>query len=75
MYKKIEKGSPEWMMFQGFWKLRQQYYTPENTDEYWNAAIHDVSDFINKYRDTDIHGFADDLGRVLMDDFERRKTW
>lgn len=73
MKKKIEKNSPEWTMFNEFYKLRQEYHDAEYTEEFWDAAIKDVSEFIAKYKnDSDVAFFSDGLGRLLLDDMEYR---
>ena len=47
---KFQKGSEEWMMFQDYFKLVQDYYIPEDTDEYWEEVIREVDIFAKKYQ-------------------------
>lgn len=48
--KKFMKGSEEWQMFQDLWKLAQEIWEPEDTDEYWNEVIEKTRQFHGKYR-------------------------
>lgn len=73
MQKKIEKGSPEWTMFREFWSLRQKFHDPENTDEFWDAAIKEVSTFAGRYKEAGLYDFALQIGMAILDDAERRK--
>lgn len=50
--KKIVKGSEEWQMFQDFWKLAQEIWEPEDTDEYWQEVIGKTDEFIEEMADT-----------------------
>ena len=47
---KFQKGSEEWMMFQDYYKLVQDYYIPEEADEYWEDVIKAVDIFVKKYQ-------------------------
>ena len=47
--KKIVKGSEEWQMFQDFWKLAQEIWEPEDTDEYWESVDKKTKVFYEKY--------------------------
>lgn len=49
--KRFEKGSPEWMMFQDFWKLTQRFYIPENTVEYWEEISEEADAFYRRNKD------------------------
>lgn len=44
------KGSPEQQMFMEFWELCQEYWEPEDTDEYWVAFSWDLNEFGMKYQ-------------------------
>lgn len=48
--KRFEKGSGEWNMFMDFWKLCQQHWEPEETEEYWQKLIDDIDSFYKKYQ-------------------------
>ena len=69
---KIEKGSPEFQMFQEFWGLRQKYHDSDNTDEFWDGFIKEVSLFIDKYKHEDFGVFVSEIGSAMLDDVERR---
>ena len=51
MKKKLDKSTAEWNMFADFWKIVQEYYIPENTDDYWKKLTVEHHEFIDKYRD------------------------
>jgi hypothetical protein len=36
--KKFLKGSEEWMMFMDFWKLCQDFWEPEDNQDYWQNS-------------------------------------
>lgn len=48
--KRFEKGSEEWQMFREYWALCQQFWEPEDNDEYWERVIEDTDNFYKKYR-------------------------
>lgn len=48
--KGFEKGSPEWYMFKDFWRLAQEFYTPEESDEYWKNFIDAADVFYEKHK-------------------------
>ncbi len=60
---KFQKGSPEWYMFQDYWKLCQKYWIPESSDEYWDQMNVEISGFMGKYEDI---ALARELGSVLV---------
>lgn len=39
MKKTIKKTDEEFAILQEFWKILQDFYEPENTDEYWDKLI------------------------------------
>lgn len=47
--KKFLKGSEEWMMFMDFWKLCQDYWEPEDNQEYWKNSSESIMSFARKY--------------------------
>lgn len=51
MKKKLDKSTAEWNMFADFWNIVQEYYIPENTDDYWKKLTVEHLEFIDKYRD------------------------
>jgi hypothetical protein len=49
---KFAKGSEEWQMFIDFWTLCQKYWIPEESDEWWENALHEIDAFAKKYGST-----------------------
>lgn len=49
---KFTKGSEEWQMFMDYWALCQKYWKPEESDEWWEEALHDIDAFSKKYGST-----------------------
>ena len=49
---KFTKGSEEWQMFMDFWALCQKYWKPEDSDEWWEEALHEIDSFSKKYGST-----------------------
>lgn len=50
MRKQLGKNDAEWQMFADYYKIYQDFYTPEGTDEYWNELMKACNDFYNKYK-------------------------
>lgn len=48
--KRFEKGSEEWLLFMDFWKICQQFWEPEDNDEYWEQVIDATNKFFEKYK-------------------------
>lgn len=46
---KFQKGSEEWQLFMDYWNLCQKYWQTEDTDEYWDELIHEMTLFAEKY--------------------------
>ena len=63
---RFQKGSEEWMMFGDLYKLMQDYWEPEDTDEYWLSLSAAVRDFHDKYQ-TEI---AKELALAVMNGIE-----
>lgn len=70
--KKLEKGSDEWQFFQDFWKFRQQYYEPEDSDEWFDEVINESGKLFNKYKNTEFKVFAKQLITAHVEDLDRR---
>jgi hypothetical protein len=47
---RFEKTSPEWMMFQDYWKLCQKYWIADGSDKYWEQLIRETNEFCEKYK-------------------------
>lgn len=71
--KKIVKGSEEWQMFQDFWKLAQEIWEPEDTDEYWEAVDKKTKVFYEKYHTLYARGFAIGIINALDSVYKERK--
>ena len=48
-YKKFGKETPEFQMFQEFWKIFQDFGEVENTEKYWKELNIIASQFSKKY--------------------------
>jgi len=48
--KKFEKDSEEFQFFKEFYKFVQDYYIPENTEEYWDGFVDESKRISEKYR-------------------------
>lgn len=64
----FKKGSKEFEMFHDFWRIYQDYYTPEDDDGYWRAVISACENFYKKY---DME-FAKKLSLTFLDDLDKR---
>ena len=62
MRKEFTKGSKEQKMFNDFWNLCQDFWEPEQTDEYWKTFIKRSEQFGNMYGQ-----FSRDLGNALRE--------
>lgn len=47
--KRVLKGSEEYMMFGEFWRLYQEFYFPENNQEYWDCLVAKTNIFYENY--------------------------
>ena len=47
---RLLKGSEEFEMFQDFWKLLQDHWEVEKTDEYWQKVIAESDSFYRNYQ-------------------------
>ncbi|MCR5755527.1 MAG: hypothetical protein K6G30_12050 [Acetatifactor sp.] len=65
--KKFVKGSEEWQLFMDYWALCQKYWTPEDTDEWWDEALSEINQFAKKYGNG---MFARRLALALVDELE-----
>lgn len=66
--KRFAKGTEEWMMFKDFYEICQKYFEPENSIEYWNALIAEISIFNEKYKSD----FATQLCVALFNTMEHK---
>ena len=47
---KFSPDSPEHATFRAFWELCQDFWEPEDTDEYWVAFSENLNEFGMKYQ-------------------------
>ena len=66
---KFAKDSPEWYMFQDYWKLCQKFWIPEKSENYWDDTINGIREFMKKYSNITL---ASGLAIALVDDLENR---
>ena len=66
MRKQLTKADAEFQMFTDYYKIYQDFYEPEDNDEYWDALIHAVDEFYKKYNTK----FAKDLALAYLNSRE-----
>lgn len=66
--KKLPKGTTEFEMFGDFYNMVQEFYTVEESDEYWDCLIAAVHEFEHKYG---VRSFARELAAALVNFQER----
>lgn len=50
---KFAKDSPEFVMFNKFWRMCQKYWDCSNQDdEYWESLLKDTKEFTNEFETT-----------------------
>lgn len=49
--KRFEKETPEWGMFQDFWRLTQEFYIPEEEDRYWAELVKEADAFMERNKE------------------------
>jgi hypothetical protein len=49
MRKQLTKQDIEFQMFADYYKIYQDFYTPEDNDEYWESLIIVCEEFYRKY--------------------------
>ena len=77
MYKKFEKGTENYELFNDFWQLRQKYYEPDiqNNDDGngWFQELTEVGKkIVEKYKGTDLEKLARNLVLAHLEDVEDR---
>lgn len=69
--KRFEKGSEEWQMFREYWALCQQFWEPEDNDEYWDKVVDATGEFYKKYKaNNDL--FARKIALAFIDTIEEK---
>jgi len=68
MQKKIGKNEKEFAIMREWWRIYQEFYIPEDTDEYWTKLHNTLVDFTIKYNSK----FAMELCATIYCELERR---
>lgn len=71
MQKRFEKGTENYELFNDYWKLRQQYYEPDN-DEQFEELREAGERIIKKYQSTELAKLARNLVFAHFEDVEDR---
>ena len=50
MRKQLTKADAEFQMFSDYYKMYQDFYIPEENDNYWESLARAVDEFYNKYK-------------------------
>ena len=50
MRKQLTKVDEEFQMFADYYKMYQDFYVPEDNDNYWQELIRAVDEFYKKYK-------------------------
>lgn len=58
----IAKDSIEWELHQDFWKLHKAFAEPEGTQEWCDKLVKAVTDFRDRYKQTDVDELAEWIG-------------
>lgn len=66
-YKRFDKDSMEFKMFNEFWQVFQQFGEVEQTEIYWESLTNRCRDFSEKYGE-----FGKQLMLVTFEELERR---
>ena len=64
----MRKGTEEYEMFRDFWKILEENWGVEDSEEYWDKVIEDTKAFYGKYETE----FAKKLALSLINELERR---
>ena len=68
---RFEKNSPEWKMFNEYWKICQKYWLPEDSDAYWQSLTDETVAFGEKY-DKVSKGFSIKISLALLDELQEK---
>ena len=72
MRKKLDKTTKEFAMMQEFWKIWQEFFEPEDNEEYWDGLIKATSDFTKKFDRNLTGNTASYLMLAVLTDIENR---
>ena len=67
MKRQLTKADEEFQMFADYYKIYQQFYTPEESDDYWKELVIVTNDFCLKYKSR----YARDIIFAYIDSRER----
>ena len=67
--KRFSNGSDEWFMFTTFWKLCQEHWVPESSEQYWQKVIDDCHMFNETFKDV---GLSQQLTMALIEYLESK---
>lgn len=68
-YKRFDKDSMEFKMFNEFWQVFQQFGEVEQTEIYWESLTNRCREFAKKYGE-----FGKQLMLVAFEELERRSV-
>ena len=66
MRKKLTKADADFQMFSDYYKIYQDFYEPEDNDNYWQELVRAVDEFYEKYKTK----LAKDLAIAYLDSRE-----
>lgn len=69
--KRFEKNGPEWLMFQDYWRLCQQFWEVEDNDQYWRELTNEADIFYKKHKNVD-KNFAMKLAVGYMESLKQK---
>ena len=67
MRKKLTKTDADFQMFADYYKLYQDFYVPEEGNDYWQSLISEADAFLAKYKTK----YAEDLITAYLDSRQR----
>lgn len=67
MRKKLTKTDAEFQMFADYYKIYQDFYIPEEGNDYWQSLISEADAFLAKYKTK----YAEDLITAYLDSRQR----
>lgn len=66
----FDKNGMERKMFADFYKMCEEYWIPEDTDEYWQTIIKATDDFVEKYKN--VHPIASEMACAFVCGMEKK---
>lgn len=65
---KLQKGTEEFEMFRDYWKMLEENWGVEDSEEYWDKVIEDTKAFYGRYQTE----FSKELALTLINELERK---